>query len=82
MSGRKGKARPKRASRKTQALKRDLLDVAVRPLQLIHAVTTCLERASTHDLVEVACVSDAAAAIIAMVERVLDALDQLEGSSR
>jgi hypothetical protein len=75
------KARPKRASKKGQVLKRDLLNVAVRPLQLVHAVTTCVERASTHDLVEVACVSDAAAAIVAMVEQVLNALDQLEAIS-
>lgn len=80
MSGRKGKARTKRASKKTQ--KRDLLNVAVRPLQRVHAVAVCTERAATHDLVEVGCLSDATAAIATMVEQVLNALDQLEGSSR
>ena len=80
MSGGKSKVRTKRASKKAQ--KRDLLNVAVRPLQLVHAVAVCTERAATHDLVEVGCLSDATAAIATMVEQVLNALDQLEGSSR
>lgn len=83
MSRRKRPAKPaaKRVTKKTEVPKRDLLDVAVRPLQLIHAVAVCTERSATHDLVELGCVSDAAAAFVKMVEQVLDELDQLEASS-
>lgn len=70
--------RPERASGETTALGLDPLNVAIRNLQLAHAVATVAERAATHDMVEVHDLADVLVAIISLIERGWDALDELE----
>lgn len=74
----KGYARPARASGETTALDLGPLDVAIRNLQLAHAVATAAERAATHDLIEVHCLADVLVALVPLIERGLNALDKLE----
>jgi hypothetical protein len=76
--GREGYARPKRASGEATAIQLDPLNVAIRNLQLAHAVATSAERAATHDLVEVHCLADVLVALVPLIERGLDALDKVE----
>lgn len=78
MKAAKSYARPQRASRETTAFNLGPLDVAIRNLQLAHAVATAAERAATHDLVEVHCLADVLAALVPLIERGLNALDNLE----
>ncbi|WP_116813777.1 hypothetical protein [Steroidobacter cummioxidans] len=73
----KAEARPERASGETTAVGLDPLNVAIRNLQLAHAVVTVAERAATHDMVEVHCLADVLLVVIPLIERGLDALDQL-----
>lgn len=77
MKAAKGYARPERASGETTALALGPLDVAIRNLQLAHAVATAAERAATHDLVEVNCLADVLVALIPLIERGLNALDKV-----
>lgn len=78
MSG-AGKAgmRPERNSGDTTALGLDPLNVAIRNMQLAHAVATAAERAATHDMVEVHCLADVLVVVIPLIERGLDALEAL-----
>lgn len=71
-------ASPERASGRTTA--RDLapLDVAIRNLQLAHAVAIAAERAATNDMIELHIAADVLVAIIPLIERGLGALDELE----
>jgi len=78
MKAAKGYARPARASGETTALDLDPLDVAIRNLQLAHAVATAAERAATHDLIEVHCLADVLVALVPLIERGLNALDKVE----
>jgi hypothetical protein len=73
-------ARPERASGETTALHLGPLDVAIRNLQLAHAVATATERSATHDLIEVHCLADVLVVLIPLIERGLDALDDLKGA--
>lgn len=73
-----GYVRSERASGETTTIGLDPLNVAIRNLQLAHAVSDAAERAATHDLVEVHCLADVLVAVIPLIERALDALDQLE----
>lgn len=59
----------------------DLLDAAIRKLQLVDAVVQCSERAATHDLVEVHQLADVLAAVAAMIEQALDMLDEYEAAA-
>lgn len=79
MSG-AGKAggRPERASGGTTARELDPLNVALRNLQLAHAVATVAERAATHDMAEVHCLADVFVVVVSLIERGLDALDESE----
>ena len=70
--------RPERTSGDTTALALDPLNVAIRHMQLAHAVATVAERAATHDMVEVHSLADVLVAIIPLIEHGLDALDALE----
>ena len=72
-----GYVRPGRVSGETTALDLGPLDVAIRNLQLAHAVATAAERAATHDLVEVHCLADVLVALVPLIERGLDALDKV-----
>lgn len=80
MKAAKGYVRPERASGETTALDLGPLDVAIRNLQLAHAVATAAERAATHDLVELHCLADVLVALVPLIERGLDALDKLEAA--
>ena len=73
-----GYVRPERASGETTALGLDPLNVAIRNLQLAHAVADASERAATNDLVDVHCLADVLVTLVALIERGLDALDKLE----
>jgi hypothetical protein len=73
----KPRIRPERTSGETTALGLDPLNVAIRNLQLAHAVATVAERAATHDMAEVHDLADVLDAIIPLIERGLDALDEL-----
>lgn len=81
MKAAKGYARPDRTSGETTALDLGPLDVAIRNLQLAHAVASAAERAATHDLVEVHCLADVLVALVPLIERGLDALDKVEARS-
>jgi hypothetical protein len=70
--------RPERASGGTTALGLDALKLAIRNLQLAHAVVTVAERAATHDMAEVHCLADVLVVVIPLIERGLNALDKLE----
>lgn len=70
--------RPERTSGETTALRLDPLNVAVRNLQLAHAVATVAERAATHDMAEVHCLADVLVVVVSLIERGLDALDASE----
>lgn len=70
-------ARPERASGETTALHLDPLNVAIRNLQLAHAVATATERAATNDLIELHIAADVLVAIIPLIERGLNALDKM-----
>jgi hypothetical protein len=70
--------RPERASGEATALGLDPLNVAIRNMQLAHAVATVAERAATHDMVEVHCLADAFLVVVSLIERGLDALDESE----
>jgi len=74
----KADAQLSRASRERTAIQLDPLNVAIRNLQLAHAVATTAERAATHDLVEVHCLADVLVAIVPLIERGLNALSELE----
>lgn len=74
----KGGIRPKRTSGETTARGLDPLNVAVRNLQLAHAVATVAERAATHDMAEVHCLADVFVVVVSLIERGLNALDELE----
>lgn len=76
----KADAQLSRASCERTAIQLDPLNVAIRNLQLAHAVATAAERAATHDLVEVHCLADVLVAIVPLIERGLDALDELEAA--
>jgi hypothetical protein len=78
MKAARGYVRPERASGETTALALSPLDVAIRNLQLAHAVATAAERAATHDLLEVHCLADVLVALVPLIERGLDALDKVE----
>ena len=67
-----------RASGETTARGLDPLNVALRNLQLAHAVATVAERAATHDMVEVHCLADVFVVVVSLIERGLDGLDELE----
>jgi len=73
----KAEARRKCALGETTPLGQDPLNVAIRNLQLAHAVVTVAERAATHDMAEVHCLADVLLAVIPLIERGLDALDEL-----
>jgi hypothetical protein len=73
-----GYVQPERASGETTAINLDPLNVAIRNLQLAHAVATAAERAATHDLVEVHCLADVLVALVPLIERGLGALNELE----
>lgn len=70
--------RPERTSDETTALGLDPLNVAIRNMQSAHAVATVAERAATHDMVEVHCLADVFVVVVSLIERGLDALDELE----
>jgi len=74
----KAEMRPKRSSGDTTAHGLDPLNVAIRNMQLAHAVATVAERAATHDMVEVHCLADVFVVVVSLIERGLDALDELE----
>lgn len=76
-----GTAQPERASGKTTARHPAPLDVAIRNLQLAHAVATAAERAATHDMIELHIAADVLVVIASLVERGLDTLDKLEATS-
>ncbi len=71
MKALKGSARPARASG-------DAVVLAIRNLQVAHAVATAAERAATHDLIEGHCLADVLVAIVLLVERGLEALDHMK----
>lgn len=73
--------RPERTSGDTTALDPDPLNVAIRNMQLAHAVATVAERAATHDMVEVHCLADVFVVVVSLIERGFDALDELEARS-
>ncbi|HWK49907.1 MAG TPA: hypothetical protein VNR40_08460 [Steroidobacter sp.] len=56
----------------------DPLNVAIRNMQLAHAVAAVAKRAATHDMVEVHCLTDAFLVVVSLIERGLDALDESE----
>ncbi|WP_116812094.1 hypothetical protein [Steroidobacter cummioxidans] len=62
----------------TPALGLDPLNVAIRNMQLAHAVATVAERAATHDMAEVHCLADVFVVVVSLIERGLGALDELE----
>ena len=62
----------------TTARNLDPIDVAIRNLQLPHAVATATERAATSDLIELHIAADVVVAIIPLIERGLNALDKVE----
>lgn len=70
--------RSERTSGETTAAGPESLNVALRSLQLAHAVATVAERAATHDMAEVHCLADVLVVVVSLMERGLDALD-IEG---
>lgn len=73
-----GYVQPPRDPGSTTARDLPPLDVAIRNLQLAHAVATAAERAATHDLIETHVLADVLIATIPLIERGLSALDELE----
>jgi len=69
---------PQRVSGETTSIDLDPLNVAIRNMQLAHAVATVAERAATHEMVEVHDLADVLVVIVPLIERGLDALDELE----
>ena len=73
---RKPQVRPKRTPKKPQPLKHDLINGAIRDLQLVQSVGICAARAGIHDLVAAHVLADAFSAIERMLEQSVAALDQ------
>ncbi len=57
----------------TTTLGMDPLNVAIRNMQLAHAVATVAERAATHGMVEAHCLADVFLVVVSLIERGLDA---------
>jgi hypothetical protein len=70
--------RRERTSGETTTVGVDPLNVAIRNMQLAHAVAAVAERAATHDMVEVHCLADVFVVVVSLIGRGLDALDELE----